>query len=124
MKIRAVDFVLYKVSDYKKSVKFYKDILELKIAEEYGGFWAEFDAGNVTLALRAPRKGEKFKRNTGESAIALAVHNVKETIEELRLKGVKIIIETEETPVCFMAEISDLDGNHIILHQRKDKTAG
>ena len=29
-----------------------------------------------------------------------------------------------ESPVCFWAVIEDLDGNRVIIHQRKDKTVG
>ena len=42
MKIRGVDFVLYNVSGYKKAVGFYRDVLGLKLIDEYGGVLAGF----------------------------------------------------------------------------------
>lgn len=53
MQIKGVDFVLYHVSDYKRAVEFYRDILGLKLGEEYGGYWGEFAVGSVTLAISA-----------------------------------------------------------------------
>ncbi len=33
-------------------------------------------------------------------------------------------MEPLETPDCFMAAVADPDGNKILIHQRKDGTAG
>lgn len=119
MQIRGVDFVLYNVSDYKRAVTFYRDILGLKLSEEYGGYWSEFDTGNVILAIRA--RGPVVK---GGAMVALAVDDVKKAIEYLKAKKVKIIEEFHESEVCLMAIITDPDGNKIKLHQRKDGTSG
>lgn len=124
MTIKGVDFVLYNISDYQQALVFYRDTLGLKLSEEYGGFWLEFEVGNITLALRAPHPGGTLDNRSGGCAVALAVEDIKATMEELRQKGVHIISEPEESGVCFMAEISDPDNNLIILHQRKDSTAG
>lgn len=123
MKIRGVDFVLYNVSDYAKSVSFYKDVLGLKLIDEYGGFWAEFEAGMATIAIstHGPIPEKNYK---GGATIALAVENVKSALEELKSKGVNALWGPKETGVCFMAAIADPDGNRIMLHERKDGTAG
>lgn len=122
MQVKGVDFVVYHVSDYQKSLAFYRDTLGLKLTEEYGGYWAEFDAGNVTLAISS-HDFISVEKRTGATA-ALAVAEVKEAVEELRGKGVKIVSEPEETGVCTIAAVNDPDNNTIILHQRKDGTAG
>ncbi len=49
---------------------------------------------------------------------------VNAVIEELRQKGVKIVSDIGETPVCYEALIQDPDGNLLLIHQRKDGTAG
>lgn len=123
MKVRGVDFVVYNVSDYKKAVEFYKDVLGLKLTEEYAGFWAEFEAGSVTVALCAPPYATTHGPGGG-ATVALSVDDVKIAVKELKEKNVKIIYDVSETDVCFQATISDLDGNKIILHQRKDGTVG
>lgn len=124
MTIKGIDFILYNVSDYQQALAFYRNMLGLKLTEEYGGFWLEFEVGNITLALRVPHPGDTLDTRPGGCAIALAVEDIKATIEELRQKGVRIIAEPKESGVCFMAEIADPDNNLIILHQRKDGTAG
>jgi predicted enzyme related to lactoylglutathione lyase len=123
MKIRAVDFVGYHVSDLKRSVAFYRDILGLQFLADSSDVekgWAEFQIGNVTfdmLAFDPARAGTS-------SGLALAVDDVKKALEELRSKGVKVVQEQYETRVCWGAGIADPDGNQIYLHQRKDGTAG
>ncbi|MFA6536312.1 MAG: VOC family protein [Candidatus Paceibacterota bacterium] len=119
MKIKGTDFVLYNVTDYERAVKFYRDVLGLKFVSEYGGYWGEFDAGNVVLAIHANKQPIK-----GGSAVALAVDDVDKFVKTLKDKGVKISEEPSETEVCFIATICDPDNNEIILHQRKDGTVG
>ncbi len=120
MKIRGADFVMYHVSDLKKAMDFYKNILGLKPYGEPGDTWAEFEAGNVTFDI-----GTFDKDSIGKCAsVAFSVEDVQKTLAELKKKGVKIIDEHYETPVCHGAAIADPDGNKIYLHSRKDGTFG
>ena len=120
MKIKGVDYVIYSVSDLKKSIVFYCDILGLKLIGEPGEQWAEFDAGNVTLDIGTFSFDAKAKG--GNATVGLAVDDVKAAVEELRAKGVKILYEVYETPVCWGAAVADPDGNVVNLHKRKDGT--
>ncbi len=120
MNVRGVDFVMYYVSDLKKGIKFYKEVLGLKPYGKPGESWAEFEAGNVTFDI-----GSFNKTSIGKGfGVALAVDDVKKTLKELKKKRVKIVDEVWETPVCQGATIADPDGNKIYLHARKDGTAG
>ena len=111
---------MYHVSDLNKSIDFYKNVLGLTPYGEPGESWAEFEVGNVTFDI-----GTFDKESVGKCASAgFAVDDVKATVEELRSKGVKIVQELYETPVCFGAGIADPDGNQIYLHSRKDGTSG
>jgi predicted enzyme related to lactoylglutathione lyase len=65
------------------------------------------------------------QRDPGQNAaIALAVEDVAAAVEELRGKGVTVETGPHESGVCYSALIRDPDGNLLILHQRKDGTAG
>ena len=87
--------------------------------------WVEFTAGNVTLAVaELPAASAAAAGRTGGATVALAVPDVRAAVEALRGQGVRVLSEPEETPVCHIATISDPDGNHVYLHQRKDGTAG
>jgi predicted enzyme related to lactoylglutathione lyase len=120
VKVRAIDFVVLKVSDTERSAAFYRDTLGLDFPmNEDGPVWKEFDTPPVAMALlRDPS-------DRGANAlIALAVEDVAAAVEELRGKGVKVVMEGVESPVCYQAVIEDPDGNTLLLHQRKDGTAG
>lgn len=67
------------VSNFKKSLRFYKDVLGLKKTHEYKGMWAEFNAGNLTLAVGTYGKGPSARnRKKNSTSVALAVPNVDE----------------------------------------------
>ena len=126
MKIRGTDFVVYQVSDMDKSIAFYRDTLGMELegyVEEFG--WAEFTATPTTLALLDPAKFEEgAKPRPGGASIALAVEDVRAAVEEVKGKGVKVIMDAMETPVCWYAIVADPDGNPVGLHARKDGSFG
>jgi len=80
--------------------------------------YMELDAGGVAIGLVAT------PRPHPNAIVALAVDHVGEAVEELRGKGVPVFMDTIESPVCWMAVVADPDGNRVLLHQRKDGTAG
>ena len=118
MKIKGIDFVLYPVSDYKRSVAFYRDILGLILTHEYKDYWCEFDTGAGTFVITSHEIVSKG------ATVAFAVDDLKKAVEYLKAKKVNVTEEPRETGVCFMATVLDPDGNEIILHQRKDATVG
>ena len=122
---RAVDYVVYGVSDLEKAIPFYRDTLGLPFAYVYEGWWAEFDVRPVSLALCGPPVGQAPRPDApGGATVGLAVPDVAGAVAELRRAGVPILMEAQESPVCWTAAIADPDGNRINLHQRKDGTAG
>jgi catechol 2,3-dioxygenase-like lactoylglutathione lyase family enzyme len=120
MKIKAVDYASYAVSDLDKSIVFYRDVLGLKLASQGEG-WAEFDIGNLALVL-SPRT--KLSKGDHGNGIALAVDDVLAARDELVKKGVQIDGDVCDTPVCIGLTFKDPDGNTIYLHHRKDGTVG
>lgn len=119
MRTRAIDFVAYHVRDVQEAVAFYRDTLGVQ--ERFlitAPTWTEFDTRPVTLAL------VQWDEHPGVGAVALAVDDVRAAIDELRGKGVRIVIEPVETDDCWLAIIADPDGNFVYVHQRKDGTAG
>ena len=120
MKVRAIDFVVINVGDLERSKAFYRDTLgmDFPIWEDTAN-WQEFQSEPVAMALRVDRQ------NPGaNAAIALAVEDVAAAVEELKAKGVRVLGETREFETCTSAMIQDPDGNLLLLHRRKDGTAG
>jgi predicted enzyme related to lactoylglutathione lyase len=127
MQPRAMDFVYYGVTSLEKATPFYRDTLGLKpLGKPFDGKWLEFELGGATLAIGEPPYGQPPKGGDqeGGATVAIAVRDVRATAEELKAKGVPVTWGPEETGTCVMASIKDPDGNTLMLHQRKDGTAG
>lgn len=124
MKAKAVDFVSFSVTDMDRAEAFWRDVLGLDVEVPRGepgtrgNGYMELDAGGVAIGLVA------MPETHPNAIVALAVDDVGEAVAELRGKGVPIAMETIESPVCWMAVVTDPDGNKILLHQRKDGTFG
>ena len=122
MKIRGTDFVMYQVSDLGRAARFYRETLGLPqevFSEEWQ--WAEFNCGNVTLALHG---GVKLPEQIAGGRIALAVDDVFAAGAELKKRGARVLREPVDYGVCCAVEILDPDGNTVVLHRRADGTAG
>jgi predicted enzyme related to lactoylglutathione lyase len=119
MKVRAIDFVELGVADMDRALRFYRDTLGMDFPlSGQGADWKELAAPPVALAFG--RDGPA----PGRLVLALAVDDVAAAVEELRAKGVPVLSEAREQDVCFRAIIRAPDGNELMLHQRKDGTAG
>jgi len=121
-KVRGTDFVMYQVSDLATAARFYRETLGLPqevYSEEW--HWAEFNCGNVTLALHG---GVKLPDQIAGGRIALAVDDVHAACAELKRKGARVVGEPVDYSVCCAVEVLDPDGNTVILHQRADGTCG
>jgi predicted enzyme related to lactoylglutathione lyase len=120
MRIRGVDFVMIQVSDLARAARFYREMLGLPqeiYSEEYQ--WAEFDCGNLTLALKG---GEQLPGVIAGGRLALAVDDIHEAYEKLRAAGANLGGEPTDHGVCWHLDVFDSDGNPIILHRRTDGT--
>lgn len=139
MKIRGVDFVMYRVSDLARAVEFYRDALGLQLemhSPEYQ--WAEFDCGNVTLSLHgsqldtAAGAGDPGPASskaapapaTHGARITLAVDDIDAAFAEMGARGVRVSQPLQDFGVCRAFEILDPDGNPLLLHRRRDGTFG
>ncbi|HVT73949.1 MAG TPA: VOC family protein [Lacunisphaera sp.] len=122
MKILGTDFVTYYVGNFHAAVMFYRDILALPLTTySDADQWAEFDCGNVTLALKG---GEDIIPGDHAPRIALAVDDVGAAWKELKTHGVNIVCPPQDHGVCRHLELLDPDGNVVILHHRADGTHG
>lgn len=121
MRPKAIDFLVYGVTDLDASVAFYRDILGLPIDDWTGrGNWCEIPIVPVTLCLTTVHR-YAAPGATG-ATVGLAVDDVDACTEELRTKGVTVVVEPFDGGSCRMAQIADPDGNHLWLHRRNDGT--
>lgn len=108
--------VLFRPSDYARSLSFYRDALGLAIAREYPG-GTVFYAGQSLIELAA-HGAPAEPAESCPCALWLQVRDVYVTEEELRAQGVAITREAREEPwgLHEMA-VTDPDGVTLIFVQ-------
>lgn len=122
MNIRGTDFVMYQVSDLARAVAFYRDVLGLRLEMCCGeSDWAEFDCGNITLALHG---GQEPIESGAGARIALAVDDIDLAYAHLVENGARVIHRPQDYGACRAFEILDPDGNVLLVHRRADETFG
>jgi catechol 2,3-dioxygenase-like lactoylglutathione lyase family enzyme len=113
MQVEQVDFVSVPTRDMPRALAFYREVLGLPESEYSDG---ELEAPNVTLSFWVSEAdGDVFQANT--AGIALRVADVESAVEEFRAAGGEVI-GIEDSGVCHMGFVKDLDGNVLILHRR------
>ena len=111
------------VSDFGRSVQFYRDQLGLKLIvhdEKFG--YASFETGSATLAINKvdmDTQAEMVGRHTG---VGLGVRDLQETYERLAASGVEFDMPPTNQPWGgTMAMFKDPDGNHFYLDQIREE---
>jgi predicted enzyme related to lactoylglutathione lyase len=93
--------------------------------EEWNEFWSEFATEPLTLCINGPNRTKDDKWEwAGSAAIALAVADIHRAAAACRKRRVRILKGPVETAVCWMLFIEDPEGNRVVLHQQKNRTAG
>jgi predicted enzyme related to lactoylglutathione lyase len=120
--VTGVDFVCVPTRDITAAMEFYSDVLGLEPSKrwqrgEEEPLGAEFEPGDVTIALLAAEKiGIEFQPN--KVPIALHVEDVEAARAALESQGVSFFGDTIDSGVCHMANFTDPDGNALMLHHR------
>ena len=118
IEIQGVDFVTVPVDDFDEAVEFYGEVLGLPCVARYGEMpGAEFQAGNLTLAVMEPTAfGQEFSANA--TPIAFRVEDVEAARAALLEAGVEFKTDTFDSGVCHQAIFVDPAGNPLDLHHR------
>jgi predicted enzyme related to lactoylglutathione lyase len=120
MKVIEIAFTAYPVTDLKRARQFYERVLGLKQTRVFGEdnrAWVEYDIGPGTLAIS--NLVPDWKPSADGGGIGLEMENFEQAIRGLKTAGARFRVEPMETPVCYMAIVSDPDGNSIAIHKRK-----
>lgn len=116
--IKEVAFVAIAVSDHKRAREFYEKTLGLKPDSDMGDFpWVEYTLGGTTIGVG---QHESWQPSRDGTTVAFEVDDMDATIAELKQRGVTFDMEKTETPVCWMAQFRDPDGNKLVIHKRKN----
>jgi catechol 2,3-dioxygenase-like lactoylglutathione lyase family enzyme len=108
MQVGRIDFIALPVKDLARAEAFYGEILGLaRNPNTSGERWAEYETGNLTLAL-----------SMYGGSLALGVAGVDEARGELEQRDVQFAMDTFDSGVCHGAPFPDPDGNRLQLHHR------
>ena len=115
--IKEVAFVAIAVSDHARARKFYEETLELIPGPTTTeGAWVEYELGAATIGVGCHPAWQPSRDGT---TVAFEVDDFDATIAKLTARGVTFDIPKMETPVCWMAQFRDPDGNKLVVHKRK-----
>jgi predicted enzyme related to lactoylglutathione lyase len=115
--IKEVAFIAIAVSDAERARKFYQETLELKPATTaMGGAWVEYELGATTIGVGCH---PSWKPSRDGTTVAFEVDDIDAAIQKLKERGVAFDLDKTETPVCWMAQFRDPDGNKLLVHKRK-----
>lgn len=114
MAIKRSDLAWIVVSNFEESIKYYTDVLGLKLIEkspEYG--WAELGGPDGGSILGISQESAENSMRAGANAVmTFTVDNLEETKKELAGKSVQFIGEMIEIPETVkMQTFADKDGN-------------
>ncbi len=105
--------VMVVVSDMERSVRFYRDVVGLKLLF-HAPNWSQFDAGSMLIGLHPQGEQVKVSPTTGMS-LGIYVDDVTRTVSELKSKNARIAIEPRDEPFGRWALLQDPDGYNIQL---------
>ncbi len=112
--IQKIAHITIGVSDLKKSVSFFQDVLGLEKMGEWASY-AIFDIAGVSFGLEPKAKTE----------ICLLVDDVDEAYRNLKDKGVKFVTKPRDQPWGVRdAKFVDPDGNTFIIESFQCKVCG
>jgi predicted enzyme related to lactoylglutathione lyase len=114
-----VAFIAIAVSDKERARKFYQETLELKPATTgMDGAWVEYELGPTTIGVGCHPAWQPSRDGT---TVAFEVQDFDDALAKLKSRDVKFDSDKTETPVCWMAQFRDPDGNKLLIHKRKSK---
>lgn len=106
--------VILLVSDMKRSIHFYRDILGMELKEKSKD-WTEFSKSGTVLALHPSRK-KRIKKNNS-MLVGFSVSDFDDVCNGLKKKKVKFYKKPKQEPFGKHTIIQDPDGHLISIMQ-------
>ncbi len=113
------DAIFYYVSDLKRAVPFYTDVLGFELHSQ--DCVARFYIGDVLFEL-VPTSDNAELRGGGNARLCLEVEQINEAISELRSRGVAAE-DADAKENGLLSSFRDPDGNEICLWQYTSRSA-
>ncbi len=109
------------VSDMDVAVRFYSEILGLKLAERYGNDWATVQAGKgLTIGLHPASSKHPSPGTKGGMMIGLEIDEpIADAVKRLEESGVRFSGPVVDGDAGLFADFADPDGNALYLWQTR-----
>jgi CreA protein len=108
--LESIDHVYYWVSDMDRAVKFYEEVVGLRLVRRADSNWAEFDAGPIRLALHGAIEGRPLQ--PGGATAVFRVDDLDEARSALETRGAEFEEHVGEVEgFARFASFRDPDGN-------------
>ena len=118
MSFKRLGALILLVSNMDKSIKFYRDVLELPI-KNTSSEWVEFFSSGTVLALH-PSKSKSRTKNSGV-LVGFMVSDLEPVAKKLKDKKVEFFKEPKEESFGKHAIIADPDGHLISIAEISSK---
>ena len=123
----AIAFTSIPVTDMKRAVRFYQDILGLKLLFERPD-WSEFSIGGQRLALKAGKdpqgKAPQDKDRSTGVVVYLSARPVEDRVEVLKKRGVRFNGPVKKFSYGKLVQFEDSEGNILGLYEPPQKQTG
>ena len=120
MTFKRLGAVILLVSDMDKSMKFYRDVLELPV-KNTAPEWVEFFSSGTVLALH-PSKNKTRTKNSGV-LVGFMVSDLESVAQKLKDKNVEFFKKPKEESFGKHAIIVDPDGHLISIAEISSKSS-
>jgi predicted enzyme related to lactoylglutathione lyase len=108
--------ILLVVKDVDRSMRFYRDILGLKVLFHEPPGWSQLDAGNIQLGLHPEGNEVKVGPGTG-CTFGFVVDDIRASTADLKRKNVRFSMLPRKEDFGWIALFTDPDGYVIQLLQ-------
>jgi lactoylglutathione lyase len=117
---RKISAVVLLVSNVKRSINFYKNILGLPVKRQSKD-WTEFFSNGTVLALHPAKKKDKLKSGSS-MLVGFMVSDLDFSVKQLKRKRVKFFKQPKNEPFGKHTIILDPDGHLISIAELKEKS--
>lgn len=121
MAVNGINLAWIVVKDIKSALKFYTEVVGLKLMEYHEEFgWAELAGKEDGAALGIAQENSQDPIRAGQNAvITMSVQDVVKAKNEMAKKGAKMVGDIIEIPGHVKLQtVLDKDGNHFQLVQK------
>ncbi len=110
--LKRVQSVYYTVKDMNRAVEFYTNVFGMKLKFRDGDNWAQFDGGNVSVALSSPAESASAE---GGAVVAMEVDDMTAYEKKLLVAGATVIQRRDMGDHGKVVAFRDSEGNIVQL---------